>query len=157
MRLFVSMLVLFAAFTSCTVKMYHYSLVSTKEIDLQKFPSLQKAKDTIQGNDKRGIIILIPTKKIRVSNAIDNAINSIPGCVALTDVKVYYKVWYIPYVYGREKFVVEGRALIDPSVVVTETSNFGKVLLDEHGNVKSYISISDAEYEYEKNKVIGDR
>jgi hypothetical protein len=51
-----------------------------------------------------------------MKEAIDQAIESKPGAVALVDGVVYQKIWYIPYIYGQSGFTVEGTPLIDPAL-----------------------------------------
>jgi hypothetical protein len=45
---------------------------------------------------------------------MDNAIESVPGAVALLDGVLNHNFWYIPYIYGQESYDVEGTPLIDP-------------------------------------------
>ncbi len=62
------------------------------------------------------LIVIIPTKaKIDVKEALDQAIQSVPGAVALVDGVIYHEFDY--YILGAyEAFMVEGTPLIDPSL-----------------------------------------
>ena len=40
-----------------------------------------------------------------------------PGAVALLDGVLTQNFWYIPYVFGKSAFLVEGTPLIDPALV----------------------------------------
>ena len=47
---------------------------------------------------------------------MDRAIESQPGAVALVDGVVSFKSWIIPFIYGQQKYIVEGSPLIDPKL-----------------------------------------
>jgi len=47
----------------------------------------------------------------------------VPGAVALVDVVLRSQFFYIPYVYGKNAFIVEGSVLIDPKLVANDDSN----------------------------------
>lgn len=83
------------------------------------------------------IILFIPTAlNISVKQAIDNAIQSVTGCVALVDGVVSQSVFY--FLYGYQSFIVEGTPLLDKKMGDLE-SNYqsGKLtmILDEFGKV----------------------
>ena len=101
-------------------------------------------------------IIIVPTGIVDVKNALDKAIESTPGCVAILDGVVYHKYWWIPYIYGQESFVIEGTPLIDPSLVKndSEMPAYGKIELDKNLEIKSVSSLSAANYTILKNKVV---
>ena len=92
--------------TSCSQNLFNFTIVSTKNIELEKLSALQKSSEKTTGEDKSSIIIIIPTRKIKIDQAISNTIDGIPGCVALLDGVVYSKFWFIPYVYGEQKIDV---------------------------------------------------
>jgi hypothetical protein len=102
--------------TSCSQNLFNFTIVSTKNIELEKLSALQKSSEKTTGEDKSSIIIIIPTRKIKIDQAISNTIDGIPGCVALLDGVVYSKFWFIPYVYGEQKIVVEATPLIDTTI-----------------------------------------
>jgi hypothetical protein len=90
--------------TGCSQNLFNFTVVSTKNIELEKLSSLQKASEKARGEDKSSIIIIIPTRKVKIDQAISNTIDEIPGCIALLDGVVYSKFWFIPYIYiGRTK------------------------------------------------------
>lgn len=141
--------------TSCSQNLFNFTIVSTKNIELQKLSTLEKSTTRIKGEDKASIIILIPTRKIKIDQAISNTIDGIPGCVALLDGTVYSKGWFVPYIYGEVKFVVEATPLIDPSISNPSQvlPKYGKVILDKKGKFKSILAISKVEFDLEKNKL----
>lgn len=138
--------------TSCSQNLFNFTLVSTKNIELEKLSSLEKSSERITGEDKTSIIIFIPTRKIKIDQAISNTIDGIPGCVALLDGVVYSKFWWIPYIYGEQKFVIEATPLIDPSIAKSSKilPKYGKIFLDKKGKIKSIESISEVEFAFEK-------
>lgn len=142
--------------TSCSQNLFNFTIVSTKNIELDKLSLLTKSATRTKGEDKASIIIFIPTRTIKIDQAISNTIDGIPGCVALLDGVVYSKVWWIPYIYGESKYVIEATPLIDKSISESSKAlpKYGKVTLEKNGDFKSIISISEAEYISEKNKLV---
>jgi len=142
--------------TGCSQNLFNFTLVSTKSIELEKLSSLKKSPENVVGEDKTSLIILIPTRTIKIDQAITNTIDAIPGCVALMDGVVYSKFWWIPYIYGEQKFVIEATPLIDPSYSqsINNLPKYGKVYIDKEGKVDLMESISKEEYLAEKSKII---
>jgi hypothetical protein len=141
--------------TSCSQNLFNFTLVSTKNIELEKLSLLKKSSERTKGEDKTSIIIFIPIRKIKIDQAISNTIDGIPGCVALLDGVVYSKFWYIPYIYGQQKIVIEATPLVDPSIAKSSKilPKYGKIFLDKKGKIKSIESISEVEFDFEKNKL----
>lgn len=101
----------------CTTRLVDFTAISTKNVDWSKSTLFRRAKTRVQGEDKVHIIVIIPTGVPNMKEAIDRAIESTPGGVALMDGVVTRKAWYIPYIYGQSSFVVEGTPLIDPTLI----------------------------------------
>lgn len=156
MKNFIALLVVVISFSSCSQNLFNFTIVSTKSIDLEKLSSLEKSSKKTIGEDKTGIIIFIPTHTTKIDQAISNTIDGIPGCVALLDGVVYSKFWWIPYIYGEQKYVVEATPLIDPSLAEDSQvlPKYGIVHLDKKGNFESIKSISEQEYSLEKKKIL---
>lgn len=142
--------------TSCSQNLFNFTLVSTKSIELENLSSLEKSNEKTTGEDKASIIIFIPTRTIKIDQAITNTIDEIPGCVALLDGVVYSKFWWIPYIYGEQRFVIEATPLIDPSFSQSpiSTPKYRKVFLDKEGMIKSIETISESEYVSEKSNIL---
>lgn len=142
--------------TSCNQNLFNFTIVSTKSIDLEKLSSFKKSAEKVTGEDKTSIIIIIPTKSVKIDQAITNTIDAIPGCVALMDGTVYSKLWFIPYIYGEHKIVIEATPIIDPSFNQSASSlpKYGKVFIDKAGNVEFMESISETAYTAEKRKIV---
>lgn len=140
--------------TGCTMRFVDFTMISTKNIDLSKSSSFERAKSRVTGTDMVHIIILIPTGTPHVKEAIDKAIESVPGAVALLDGVVYQKIWYIPYIYGQSSFIVEGTPLIDRTMASsTLNSSFLIARVDSIGNIQDLRSVSRDEYESLRSKV----
>ncbi|MCU0858149.1 MAG: hypothetical protein MUC65_07090 [Pontiellaceae bacterium] len=104
------------ASVGCTTRLTDFTVISTKNVDWSRSQSFTRSPARVQGVDLTHIIIFIPTGVPDMKEAIDRAIESKPGSVALVDGVVYAKSWYIPYIYGRSSYVVEGSPLIDPAL-----------------------------------------
>ena len=106
------------------------------------------------GEDKVSIIIFIPTGTPNIKQAIDKAIQSVPGAVALLDGVITQKGWWIPYIYGETSYIVEGTPLIDPKLATAEIPSKHIVCkFDKKGNVKELKYVSKEEYDLIKKKI----
>ena len=142
--------------TSCSQDLFNFTIVSTKNIEFEKLGSFKKGSNKVKGEDVAHIIILIPTKRVKIDQAISNTMDGIPGCVALLDGTVVSKFWFIPYIYGQAKIIVEATPLIDKSLAESSTllPKYGKVTLDKEGKFKSIIALTEMEYMFEKNALM---
>ena len=95
-----------ASLISCTYRITDLTMASSKNIDINKIYKIDTSKRVI-GTDTKQIITVIPTGNPSIKEALDNALES-SNAVALSDVAVYRKWWYIPYVYGQSIVEVEG-------------------------------------------------
>ncbi|MGY5353431.1 hypothetical protein [Wenyingzhuangia sp. IMCC45467] len=141
---------------SCSQRLHDFTLISTKNIELNELNNLRKSEKRISNEDKTHVIVFIPTKQTKIENAIDKIIENTPGCIALLDVVIHSKFWWIPYIYGQQKFVVEATPLIKENYNSTTSNlpNFGKIYLTKEGNIEKIVSISESEFNIEKNKMI---
>ena len=143
-----------AILSGCVTRLVDFTVISTKNIDLAKGASFERAKSRAKGEDLICIIIFVPTAVPNIKTAIDRAIESVPGAVALLDGVISQKAWYIPLIFGQSGFVVEGTPLIDPKLVTAKLpSNYIISRLDKKGNVKETKYVSKAEYETVKEKI----
>lgn len=74
----------------------------------------ERGAERVTGEDKFHIIVFIPTGQPSAKEALDKAIESTPGAVALLDGVITHKSWWVPYIYGQSSIEVEGTPLIDP-------------------------------------------
>jgi len=100
--------------TGCTTRFVDYTLLSTKNVDLSKASSFKRAPNRVAGEDVAYIIIFIPTGVPHLKTAVDRAIESVPGAVALVDGVVSARNWW--FIIGENAILVEGTPLIDPSL-----------------------------------------
>jgi hypothetical protein len=101
----------------CSVNLANFSMVTTREIDWNRIGNWQVSPQQISGKDMAHIVIIIPTKlNIRIDTAITNALNQIPGAVAMTNVSVRQDWFYIPYIYGQQNIIARGNIIYDSGV-----------------------------------------
>ncbi|MBL7973754.1 MAG: hypothetical protein JNJ85_02505 [Candidatus Kapabacteria bacterium] len=145
-------------FTGCSFRVLDFTLISSKNVDLSKATTFIRGKSRVDGKDMMHLIIIIPTGTASIKEALDRAIESTPGCVALLDGVVYSKFWYIPYIYGQQSAVVEGTPLIDPSLGYNQSDipTYGKIEINK-GNGKGVIEeISEQEFLALKSNIVKD-
>lgn len=159
-RLFVFIIVFFlcSVFTSCSHRLIDFTVISSKNVDLSQMAKFQRGSQRVEGIDKVHIILFIPTGTPNAKEALDKAIESIPGAVALVDGVITQKFWWIPYIYGQSYFVVEGTPIINPEIVSNIDSqskcNYMVATLDEKGNFENLNYVSEDEYYIIKEKTI---
>lgn len=117
--LVVSVLSAGAFLSGCSQRVLDFTVVSSKNVDLSKGADFKRGTTRVRGEDKRDIIVFIPTGHPSAKEAMDRAIESVPGAVALTDGVITTSSWWIPYIYGQTKVEVEGTPLIDPNIEKT--------------------------------------
>lgn len=141
--------------SGCTYRILDFTVISSKNIDLTQTARLVRGKNRVEGLDRVHWIIMFPTGRVNMKEALDHAIESTPGCVALLDGVVHYKFWYIPCFYGRQSVTVEGTPLIDPALVVNSEPipAYGRMELDKSGSIKKVDILTEMEYAEEKEKI----
>ena len=142
-------------FSSCSQRIFDFTMVSTKNVDLSKASTFERSKIRANGEDGVYWLITIPLGFPNLKEAIDRAIESTPGAVALVDGVVYSKSWWA-ILTGYSSYVVEGTPLIDPSLEFNseDIPTYGKIELDKNGKVKSVENISSTEYLAIKDRLI---
>lgn len=153
---FVLLVIVAIVFSSCTHRVFDFTLISSKNVDLSKGATFEKGKQRVEGIDLAHWIIVFPTGSVNIKEALDKAIESTPGCVALLDGVVFSKFWWIPYIYGQQSIIIEGTPLIDPSLAsnYNNTPKFEKIEMDKNGEIKSVEKISTNEYLALKGKIV---
>lgn len=144
--------------SSCTHRILDFTLISSKNVDISKFNGFVKGKERVRGNDMVHWVIIFPTGTVSIKEALDRAIESKPGCVALLDGVIYSKFWLVPYIYGQQTLTIEGTPLIDPSNAQSSmgSPSYGKIELDKNGEIKKVEKIDSKEYLELKGKVAAD-
>ena len=102
---------------NCYQRLTDFTVISSKNVDLSRASDFKRGKDRVIGKDLKHIIIFIPTGRPDAKEALDKAIETTPGAVALADGAITSHWWYIPYIYGRQWFEVEGTPLIDQKLL----------------------------------------
>lgn len=133
-------------FSGCAKSVVDFTIISTKNIDLSRVADFKRAASRIEGEDKVFMIVIIPTGNPNMQTAIDKAIQSVPGAVALLDGVVTFRSFYIPYVYGESSYVVEGTPLIDPKLIGELPTNHIFCALDTSNNVREIRYLSKVQY-----------
>ena len=82
-----------------------FSVISSRNFDLNSdYVLLEKG---VTGEDTQYIIIFIPTGQINIENAVDDALKRVDGDV-MTNAAIKLQGFYIPYIYGISRYIVEG-------------------------------------------------
>ena len=102
--------------TGCTQRLTDFTMISSKNIDWSHGAEFTRLPQRVRGEDMYPMIIFIPLGVPNPKEAVDKAIESVPGCVGLLDGVLYNKVWIIPFIYGQSSWIVEGTPLIDPQL-----------------------------------------
>jgi hypothetical protein len=138
--------------SACSTRLTDFTIISTKNIDLSQAASFQHGKQRVTGKDIC-FIFIFPFGIPNMKEAIDRAIESCPGAVALVD-GVIYNDWGYFVIAAYSGYRVEGTPLINPALITDnneadELYNTGYVLVecDKNGNVKTKKAISEAEYQ----------
>lgn len=130
----------------CATRLVDFTVISTKNIEWNRADEFERADERSQGEDVAHLIIFIPTSAVSVEAAVDRAIETVPGAVALVDGVVRRRFWWIPYVYGQDAIIVEGTPLIDPQLA----SNWDDPYLVSHinpdGTVRETVAVPREEY-----------
>jgi hypothetical protein len=133
--------------TGCATRLGAFTVISTKSIDWSRTAEFTRSNQRVDGSDICHIIIFFPTKyNITIEDAVDNALEKVPGAIALVDAVLRRKDFYA-IIYGQDSFVVEGTALIDPKLasVDGEATNY-LVFHTEDGKEFKKTAVSEAEY-----------
>ena len=143
--------------TSCSQRMMDFTIISSKNVELSKFASYERADIRVEGEDTKPIIIIVPTGYPDGKEALDNAIESFPGAVALLDGVFTYKWFYIPYIYGQYRYVIEGTPLYDPvkrAAIENQVNDYSVCILDKDGNIEKNVQLQKSDYIKFKSEVI---
>ena len=99
-------LLLLLTLNGCSIKLGHFNTITTKEVDFSK--KHIKSTEKYIGKDTSEIYIIFPTKW---HPNIDKAVTEVlkrTSAEYMTDTTIEYKYWYIPYIYGKAWYEVEG-------------------------------------------------
>jgi hypothetical protein len=140
----------------CTTRLVDFTVISTKNIEWNRANEYRRLSDRVEGEDLVHWIIIIPTGVPSLEEAVDEAIESVPGAVALLDGVLLSKFWWIPYVYGQQSYIVEGTPLVDPQLA--GDWNRGRHLvtyIETDGSLRDTRSVSGEEYLALRRRYLG--
>ncbi len=144
--------------SSCTSRVMDYTLLSTKDVNFVGSKYFLKAPESVKGKDTAVYIFVIPTSKLDIKEAIDDAIEQVPGCVALADVVVYQRT--IPLILiNTTSYIVKGTPIIDKRLLRTPRrtsklpSKYIYGIYDEKNKKFKVSYLSKSEYEKLKQKL----
>ncbi len=103
--------------SGCSTRITDFTVISSKNVDLSRGADFTRSPVRVKGEDKKRVIIIFPTGEPNAKEAMDQAIESVPGAVGLLDGVITKNGWYIPYIYGEFWYEVEGTPLIDPKLL----------------------------------------
>lgn len=140
--LFIFMLV------GCTQRMIDFTIISSKNVDLSRAAEFTRGRERVEGKDTKYIIIFIPTGIPNMKEAVDRAIEKVPGAVALVDGVLTSVYWYVPLIMGANSYVVEGLPLIDKSLLSGKElpSNYMVSYYDCSRKEQRLVYLTEAEY-----------
>jgi hypothetical protein len=143
--LLVAGLVFLVLFTGCSQRVIDFTIISSKNVDLSKAANFKRGTARVEGIDSKPIIFFIPMGTPNTKEAVDRAIESVPGAVALTDGVITYK--YFVFIFGKMSYVVEGTPLIDPSLAMTTPNDGPRVsIIDPATNQPRLLEVSESDY-----------
>ncbi len=105
---------LLLSLTGCVQRITDFTVISSKNMNLSNAATFVRDDKRVEGDDTKAVIIFplgIPNAK----EALDNAIQTVPGCVGLVDGVLEHE--FFAFVFGYVKYRVKGTCLIDPALV----------------------------------------
>jgi hypothetical protein len=134
--------------TGCVSRLGAFTVISTKSIDWSRASQFTRSNQRVEGEDMYHIIIFVPTKfNITIEDAVDKALQKVPGSIALVDAVLRSKFFWIPYIYGRQGYYIEGNILIDPNLALVDEDSLNYlVFYTEDGKDFLKVTVSEAEY-----------
>lgn len=136
------------ATTACTHRITDFTFLSTKNVDLSQAAAFERGEMRATGEDQVAIIIIFPTGIPNIKEATDRAIESVPGAVGLVDGVIYRTNFYIPMLFGIDKFVVEGTPLINRKAIKNAAIDAGHYVSEFDQKTNAFVTkaVSAAEY-----------
>lgn len=103
--------------SGCATRLTDFTVISSKNVELSRMAEYQRVPTRVKGVDTIHVIMVIPIGlHPNAKNALDKAIETQPGGIALVDGVITRKWFYIPFIYGRDWYEVEGSVLVDPKL-----------------------------------------
>jgi len=100
----------------CDQRIADFTVISTRNVDLSRMGEYEKSAVRVRGKDYIPLFLFFGTDRDPdLKEAIDDALNEVPGAVALIDGVIYKRDWW--FIFGEDSLIIEGTPLIDPKVV----------------------------------------
>ena len=109
---------------ACSYNLGELSIISTKGIDMNA--QYVQIANNVQGIGTTHIIVFLPTRftPITIEEIVNDALYKTGGDF-MTNCLISSFMFYIPYIYGQEKLIIEG------DVWKKQTSDFGGLDINE--------------------------
>jgi hypothetical protein len=95
--------------SGCVGTTGHLAAATTREVDARAAFVDGRVARHVTGRSCIQIVVVVPTRMPNIGAAIDDALRHGDGTV-LRHVTIRYELFYVPFVYGRACYVVEGDA-----------------------------------------------
>lgn len=93
--------------TGCSIAVGRVPMISTRTVTAADLVRPQMLTRTTRGRSCTWIAFVVPVNPAKVGEAIDDALAS-TSAAALWDVRISYEITYLPFVFGRGCYLVEG-------------------------------------------------
>ena len=127
----------------CTQRLLDFTIISTKNIDFTKASEFVRNNQRTDGKDDVFIFIFIPLGIPNWKDAVDRAIDKVPGAIALEDGVLRSQGFWL--IFGYAAIIAEGTPLIDKKLIKGELpSNYMISYYDKNMEQKLvYVSKDD--------------
>jgi hypothetical protein len=113
----------------CQTRVTGYTLLSTRKVDVSRMETFSKEARPVNGKftvlalgkiplSLRGAAYEITGRSNnnwQINQAIDRALDKLPGAVAMADVTLYDTMFSIPFLWEYRSCTVRGKPVIDPT------------------------------------------
>lgn len=100
--------------SGCVQRLTDFTIISSKNVDLTRGAEFTRGP-RVEGTDTRAIVLFIPVGVPNAKEAMDQAIQGVPGCIGLLDGVVDSE--FFDLIFGYMQYRVKGTCLIDPKLV----------------------------------------
>ncbi len=100
--------------SGCSQKLGDFTVLTTKNVDLSNFSTYTPTeRQEVRGEDVCHIVVCFPNKPYgpNFKDAVDIALEE-NNAYMLANAVLRYDFFYIPLIYGQEKFTVEGEPVL---------------------------------------------
>jgi hypothetical protein len=109
-----ALLALVFLLAGCVTRLGDFTLLASRNVEYSRMGEFKISQDRVTGKDGLMFILGIKVKRqIDLEQALENAIDKIPGCVALADVTLSLRELNF-LLWQTHTYVVTGNAIIDP-------------------------------------------